>query len=331
MGILTIAGSIDLAQFWPTGASDTDTTKIRISVERGGIRYQADATAPAKKVTIYDRATRTASKSSAPFIKNGELIVRLQGLDAPEIHAKPRADVKRFGVSLAGKGVVKDYRQHQAETSTVRLTQFLRKAGKDTLPCLFESQLDHEEGPAAVLDFYGRFVGNLEVRDTALNLWILERGLAVPAVYNSMTRDETLAVLAAAKKGKQRGIVPRFTRTIPAFEPEILFREPPAEIEDEGAQRFTLPKLFRRQATWFAYRKIGAFADGFGDFLKLYDERDRIFDMRDFMTEGRASLRSQPLSSIVKDGKRMTWPAERVVFQEEASSMYVDGKRVTSW
>ena len=32
MGIFRVRGTIDIAQFWPSGESDADTTKIKIAV-----------------------------------------------------------------------------------------------------------------------------------------------------------------------------------------------------------------------------------------------------------------------------------------------------------
>ena len=48
------------------------------------------------------------------------------------------------------------------------------------------------------------------------------------------------------------------------FEPDLLYRgAADAEVQQEGTRRFIHPKLYRRQCTWWAYRKHGSFKSGF--------------------------------------------------------------------
>src|SRR5262249_45074396 len=168
-----------------------------------------------------------------------KLTVRLQGIDAPELHYQPQY-MKSLG-SLKGSGLVKKYRQHQAETATGRLGTYLSTLGLSPLPCQFFTEMIDGEGPGAAIDKYGRFVGNIIVGGVDINLEILRRGWAIVALYNSMQRSEMESCIAAWKAGVNAGdsIVRYLTKTIGAFDPALLYQPPaPAAVSPEGAHKF---------------------------------------------------------------------------------------------
>lgn len=330
MGTLGITGTIDVQQFWPDGKSDADTTKIVVDISRGAIRYRKDGTAQAKRTGVYDTAFAKVQGKRKPVVNDGRITVRLQGIDAPELHVRPKPQPS-LG-SLAGTGLSRDYRQHQAETATVRLGGFLASKGSGRLACRFYSELDHDEGPAAAIDSYGRFVGNILVGRVDVNLWLLERGLAMIALYNSMSRGEINACLSAWNNGKGTGIARYHTRQITKFDPALVVRAKGSQIVDEGAGKFILPKLFRRQCTWYAYRKAGLLRDDYQKFLQRSDERDRYFELRDILAGGLNSARSRPFSTCVERGRKLLRRPEQIVFQEDASTLYdARGRPITSW
>lgn len=330
MGTLTIAGTIDVQQFWPSGKSDADTTKIIVDVSRGGVRYREARTARARRKSVYDTAFARVQGKMKPVIKNGKITVRLQGIDAPELHVRPKPQPS-LG-SLKGTGLSRDYRQHQAETATVRLGRFLATLGSGPVACRFTSELDHDEGPAAAIDSYGRFVGNILVGAADVNLWLLEHGLAIIALYNSMSRGELNDCVTAWNKGKSRGIARHHTKQIIRFDPSLLVRPKGSQPVDEGARKFILPKLFRRQCTWYAYRKAGLSSDDFQSFLQRSDEKDRVFELNDILTGGLNSARSRAFSRCVERGKKLLCKPEQIVFQEDQSLLYDQrGRPITSW
>ena len=131
------------------------------------------------------------------------------------------------------------------------------------------------EGPGDTIDKYGRFVGNFIVGGVDINLEILRQGWAIVALYNSMQRSEMESCVTAWKAGVNAGnsIGRYLTRTIGAFEPALLYQPPATAVaSSEGTRKFIHPKLYRRQCTWWAYRKLGPFKSGFDTFLTLSEK-----------------------------------------------------------
>jgi endonuclease YncB( thermonuclease family) len=344
MATLMIDGTLDLSQFWPQGESDADTTKIVIDVTgiASPIHYQQFPNGPIVATRVYDKALVRPFGVSKPVINQGKLTVRLQGLDAPELHVQPGslAKVKWKGNalgSLAGTGQIKKYRQAQAETAVVRLAAFLASIGRSPLPCRFISNVDHEQGPADAIDKYGRFVGNIFMRPGStrpidVNLWILAEGLALVALYNSMTRDEIDACIQAwSIGGNAAGGVCRFvTKTVGRFDVKRLYRKKGSDLQDERSERFIHPKLYRRQCTWSAYKNAKRFTSGFDTFLGLSKD-DVFFETADFLNSGPLSAVQIPLDEMVAGG-RVVYSADEIVFKEGASTLFDRrGRRIQTW
>ena len=276
MGMLTIDGTLDVGQFWPQGISDADTTKVIVDVTPGSIRYQPPGQT-AQPTTKFTGAFVKLYGSKELVIKNNKLTVRLQGIDAPELHYQPQSmkGTKYKGQdlgSLRGSGLVKKYRQHQAETVTALLGQYLGTLGSSPLSCRFATQVDDEQGPAHAIDKYGRFVGDVLVNGTDINLEILRRGWAVVALYNSMHKDEIKTCVDAwnISRTAPGSVLQCLTKTIGAFNPKLVTRnEAAAALDPDGARKFIHPKLYRRQWAWWRYRKLGTFPSGYDTFLKL--------------------------------------------------------------
>jgi endonuclease YncB( thermonuclease family) len=170
MGLLVARGQLDLNQFWPSGESDGDTAHVLVK----DFAYGGKTTAAFEGATIHGK----------PVIhkNDGTVVIRWQGIDAPELH---------YGS--------KWYRQHWGEAPSVHLAAFLKDKAKGGSS--IEVQVTTRVSkPNDVFDKYGRFVGDLLLSDgTNLNYWMLENGWAFPALYNSLQDDELQAFIAAAK------------------------------------------------------------------------------------------------------------------------------------
>lgn len=343
MGELIVNGTLDLTQFWPAGESDADTAKIIVEVAPGAIRYRPDG-GKLKATNVYDRAFVKTFGKREPVIKDRKLTVRLQGIDAPELHLQPQSMNKtvfkghELG-SLKGSGLVKRYRQHQAETATARLCSYLRTLGASPLPCRFVSHVIDAEGPGDVIDKYGRFVGDIFVGRTRkmnidVNLEILRRGWAVIALYNSMQRDEIGDCLKAWKAGihAKDPIVQYMTGVIGAFDPGLLYRRGKnVQVQPEGAKKFIHPKLYRRQCTWWAYHTKGTFSSGFDTFLQMAKD-DVFYELDAFLRDAAYVAVQIPLADMVKNGKKVIRGADEVVFKEAPSTLYdAKGKKLVAW
>jgi endonuclease YncB( thermonuclease family) len=329
MGMLTINGTVDLSQFWPTGGSDADTTKIILSVGANSFIYTS-AAGTKRKTKVYLKAQYDDRGTLKPLLRNGNtVIVRLQGIDAPELHFRPTA-IK--GKKLAGTGLIKDYRQHQGETATVRLAKFLKSFGASTLKCQFVTQLDDSKGPAEAVDKYGRFVGNIVLSDgTDVNLWILRNGLAVVALYNSMLDTEIHDCIKAGDGGKtaKSSITKYFTQGITPFEPKIEYQRPTKakapSVKPEGESTFIFPKLFRRQTNWWANKRAGNISGNFAKFIADNSSSDYLFDTKDFLQSGHFSATPRLFSEFLVNNALSVAPKD-MVFKEAPSTLYRQGK-----
>src|SRR5687767_13501090 len=90
-GLLELTGHIDLSQLWPAGTSDADTSKIRVTTTGNAFRFRSGPDARWKVTHAFDNATVKGRTSKAPIDKQGRVTVRLQGIDAPELHYRPPA------------------------------------------------------------------------------------------------------------------------------------------------------------------------------------------------------------------------------------------------
>ncbi len=341
MGIVTARGQIDIAQFWPDGLSDADTANILVDISKGGMFYKPDGgrernVTQRYKTAVAGQQKNAANLANATLIKDGKIKVRLQGIDAPELHYRPQSDTKiaaKLGVpgaKLGGTGIIKDYRQRQAETSVVKLREFLLTLGTTTVKCEFVSRVDDSEGPGDVVDKYGRFVGDILVgpRRVNLNHWILAQGLAVVSLYNSMTNAEVSAYVSHGKKGKSRGAARYFSKTVVPFNSTLLLRRGgPVQSERDG--QFLHPKLYRRQTTWWAYKQVAGVTLSFAKALAAMG--GNIYDVDDFLAVGRRFAQAMPLATMI-NANRIALSPESIVLHEDAGDIFDLRKiKITAW
>ncbi len=165
MGLLQVTGKIDLKQFWPNGESDADTTKVIVETEKDAFKFQPSLDQPFTVTQVFEDAKVIGSATKQAIDKKGRISVRLQGIDAPELHYSPTPISRKKKVTDEQRDRFKelneDYRQYLGETATVELHNFLSQSGNDSLPCLVTSVVSE---PNEVFDTYARFVGDLVVQ-----------------------------------------------------------------------------------------------------------------------------------------------------------------------
>src|SRR5687767_3434221 len=93
-GLLQAIGTIDLGQFWPHGTSDADTTKILVSLTGNGFRFRPQPGAPFAVTHVFDGAKVRGKTTKQVLDAKGRVTVRLQGIDAPELHYMPQSVLK---------------------------------------------------------------------------------------------------------------------------------------------------------------------------------------------------------------------------------------------
>jgi endonuclease YncB( thermonuclease family) len=323
-GLLRIRGVVDLTQFWPNGSSDADTSKVKVNVGPGSFAFAADGK-KFKATHALDKAIVIGASKKPVIDAQSRVTVRLQGIDAPELHykapalRKSRLEVtpdKRAAYNAENKT---ERRQYWGETATLALAQKLSTYGAGAIRCEVCSYVDH---PYELMDTYGRVVGNLHVGrrfGLDLNRWLTEQGWVFPAFYSSMSEAEIQTLLAAAAKGRRQGRVwSTLSDDTSKWKPKLVYRKggPIDTANDQGA--LILPKLFRRQVAYRMELHAKVFKGSFAEFLTA--RPDECYLTSEFLDEGLHAAPTHRLAEFMK-GKRFLKSPEDLVFREKFSSV----------
>jgi endonuclease YncB( thermonuclease family) len=350
MGTLRIKGSIDLNQFWPKGSSDADTTKMKIvlTIDENSFAYRPSGKTKFTVTKAFNDAISKGQGSKAVINTNKQtglqtITIRLQGVDAPELHYKaaPLKNSSEITTALRKKfnDLNDERRQPFGESATVALELFLKPFAntKNVVTATFESEVDH---PFEVIDTYGRFVGNIHVRSHDINIWLVENGWGFPAFYTSMSSAEISTFLTAWKKGKVKTgrLGKNYSKNASLFDWNLLY-EPanslPADFkfnsgDDKG--KVLIPKLFRRQVAWQVQKKAGIIpaSTNFHGYLKKTP--DQLILLTDFLKDGVHSGKVVALHDFVTAENQITKKPEDFVFKEKPSDLVNSkGKKITNW
>jgi endonuclease YncB( thermonuclease family) len=334
-GVLRVKGTIDLAQFWPDGESDADTTKIKVEVGANSFSFAADGKT-FKKTQVYFGAVVRGTSSDPVIDKQGRITVRLQGIDAPELHYRAGALKQSSGVWKAKRKKFNELnktsrRQFWAETATVALCKKLKTFGNNgTLKCEMRSLIDK---PAEVIDTYGRFVGNIFVGagfKTDINVWLATEGWVYPTYYSSMSVEEIAALDAAAKKGKtKKRTWKNYSKAVNKFDKKLVFRKhgPIDAAKDKGP--VLMPKIYRRQVSYQMQKGAGISVGTFAEFLGK--SPDRCFLTKEFVEQTIHTAEPRSLHDFIKATKFTLEPQE-LVFKEKFSDLRrPNGSKITDF
>lgn len=338
MGLLRIKGTIDLSQFWPTGKSgnvlsDADTVHVQVTPATSFI-FDGNVTRAFDFAWIKTRKNKDGSRSPIYVIvsqatSNAHIKVRLQGIDAPELHY--RVDQKKVEV-----------RQNWGKRAAFELRKFLKsRATGTTIDCHVETVV---KSPADVFDMHGRLVGDIMIADgntiLDVNHWLVEKGWAFPAHYNSAQFGEIDAInsrWAIGQKGFKKSIVKRASDDMYGL-PAGKGGDNPADAKtDKGHVAF--PKMFRR-LVGFTENPNGTTT--LSEFLALpANKGDLVIDLAVFKTLTPAQ-RADPtkansgvpiikLKTLVTSGNRLGPKPETLVFIEKPAVLKNSTGLVTSW
>ncbi len=298
--LFILRGWFSVRQFFPSGNSDADTVKVKIAT--AAMRTEAG------EKNIYgelDDAYAVQLENGKTYhdkvLSSGAVTVRLQHIDAPELHY------------VLGKT---KFRQPRGVSSARRVMEGLTWHASDWIPCEVVTQVNH---PSEAFDCYGRLVGDILYGDERrnLNLQILESGLALPSLYDSASLDERAAARAAARRGRKAfdTIWNDYTAAL-SFDPALVL-DPHDCGHDDDHGPVVLPKLFRRLAQ--CYTETGATdMPGFLAWLRVSSERVMI----ERPGEPAHSLPLADILALGADGSlRLTVEPEALVCLERASTM----------
>jgi endonuclease YncB( thermonuclease family) len=339
MGTLRIKGTIDVAQFWPTGNSDADTTQLEINVGANSFEY-AENDLTFKRTNVYKKAIVTGKGGKKPAIKYStrkdrySINVRLQGVDAPELHYKapplPGSAVSQ-GVREKYNSINEDFCQPFGENAAYALGHYLtnKADGDGIVDAVFVSKNINE--PADALDTFGRFVGNILVGRVDINLWLAREGWVTPTFYGSMSEGEIKAVVVACRAGsrKQRALA-NISYDCSHFEKDrILRRRITDYVAGSDAGPVLVPKFFRRVVNYRINRGAGIFKGSFFKFIQENAKHDTFMKLDEFLEHGTETADQHRIEDFLED-TTFTLKIDKVVFKEGSSTLKNEaGKKIT--
>lgn len=311
MAKVEIRGRLAVDQFWPRGSSDADTVIVDVD------KVLIDGAVS----TVFDGAFVLDHGKRKEVLGNGKLRVRLEGIDAPELHY-PTTETG----TLVGKNAA--YRQARAQLATTMLAEQLGGGGSLTARVTSEA-----ETPSDVFDVYGRMVGEVVANVAGpgtlhVNTALLESGAALPAIYTSMGRTDAKRYLklAADARSSRRGLWRWYTSEL--FLDETMHHVKAPAGDDVGP--FVFPKMFRRLAV---HEVLTGQVRGFKSWLR--DRRDYVRPMSSWLEQGEAGAQNEDLADYVSDDSskpRFLAEPHELVFIEKAGVTYSkDGEPLHAW
>jgi endonuclease YncB( thermonuclease family) len=335
MGTLRINGKIRIAQFWPQGSADADTTQLEFDVTKTSFEFAEDDV-NFEETSVYNESFVSGRGGKKKVIKevkkdnSQKISIRLQGIDAPELHYKapPLKRSPEITDKLREKynQINEDRRQAFGEAAAFALGRYLQSKtnGSQThVNATFISRNIFE--PADALDTYGRFVGNIIVSNIDINLWLAREGWVIPTFYTSMSQQEITDILEACRKGrsKRRAWGGSVTYDCDLFKWDMVYRSPKEVDEFEaGSDKGDLlvPKLFRRVTNFRIERKAGLFS---GSFLKFIEEKargDAFHDLDEFIEHGEFSTPYR-LNDFLNRQNEFKREIDEIIFREGPSTL----------
>jgi endonuclease YncB( thermonuclease family) len=326
--MLKFYGIIELSQFWPNsvekegkiiyGQSDADTIKVLIE-KKEGFLVQRHPYASGEKTKVFNNVLISGKINKAPVDAKGQVTVRLQGIDAPELHYKP------------GKKGAKILGQHFGQTAVVELHRFLSKFSMNgKVECVVKSFL---EKPEDAFDCYGRFVGDvIIIKDGReifnINHQLAEAGLVYPSYYSSMTNGEIRAIQFMVKSAiskKHNLWEHHYARKMETVEEISLEYKTGKNVRYSPTRDKKLPvympKIFRRLYEFETSKKYKSFKT----FLANLKPQDRCYPIEDFFKDGRKEGNLMSFSDFFNSNGDILFKPWEIVF-EEADSKLIDAK-----
>ena len=338
-GTLEVIGNLSVDQFWPEGSSDADTVNIIVDVTDDSFRFQPHDDAPLRPTRFYRGATVVGRQRKAPVNASNKMTIRLQGLDAPELHYRPSPLSRSEKQSASSaqlqsfKNANHSYRQFLGATAAKALHDFVRRAGADTIACRV---VTHVDKPNEVFDTYARFVGDIEITIAGagvnVNRWLVENGWAFPGFYVSMNDDEITGLidLAAAARRARKGIWRHYSRTIHPFDFTLLQpKKGQIEVLDNDKGPVLFPKLFRRQTSWAVRKKAKIFSGTLQRFLE--GQSDPCFETSDFLENGLTSATPHNFVDFVGRDRTTFDPADLVFSEAKSQIIDASGQPITDF
>ncbi|MBX7045658.1 MAG: thermonuclease family protein [Ignavibacteria bacterium] len=242
MGKLIGYGTLDLNQFWPfnkTSTLDSDGDTATIILNKEEFEFTSDSGTTKKTSVLFKAGMNVTNKSGEKkfklHIKDKKVKVRFQGIDAPELH---------YG---------QEYMQRMGGTASYELHNFIKNStGQNSgkIPCKLFTQ--NVNKPNDVFDKYGRFVGDILIRNNKgveidLNHWMVENGYAFPTYYNKMLQSEIEKFNSLLKNAAGKNIWKYYSDVLKAMDKSLVHHKSDSYNAKQDKQKpVIIPKMFRR-------------------------------------------------------------------------------------
>ena len=183
-GQLTVAGTIDISQFWPSTkggtSSDGDTIHLKVDPQSSFLFSASPKTKPKVTKAFIGAFVVDGTKKPKVITAKNEIKIRLQGIDTPELHYPVIAKRDPSKKKAAATEFRQPYGASAASALHDHLKGFIGATGGTLIHAIFVTRVDHLRN---AIDSHGRFVGDILVGTSAtksINTWLVEQGWAYP-------------------------------------------------------------------------------------------------------------------------------------------------------
>jgi endonuclease YncB( thermonuclease family) len=354
-GIIKISGKIYFGQFFGEkveidgrsvwGGSDADTCKLTLN--SNPIKFQSSPDSSWQddiklfdNAFSYDEETGKRIKIISADIDNSKIIkIRLQGLDAPELHYRASKGTNflyddKLPLFNSLKEVF-DLRQVFGAKAASKLVGFLKdySANEKFVNAYAVSSIDE---PSQLIDKFGRAICDVYVYNEDenisinINQWLVREGWAFPDFYDSMSNDEitTLRKLGNDARNQKAGMRNFLSNNLLDLDYNMLLdKENSKQIIDNENGELNLPKFFRKQVDW---KILGNSGSKFKNLKKFISDRKTICYKVDEFIEKRNNAKIYQLSDFIgEDGVISVGPGDLVNIEGE--SVLETPNIITNW
>jgi endonuclease YncB( thermonuclease family) len=342
-GSIKITGKINFSQFFGEktgdqkpvwGVSDADTCKLILNSNSIKFRKSADSLWQENirlfdNAFSYDEETGRRIRIIGTDSENLKFIkIRLQGLDAPELHYKAnKGNTFLFENQLLSFNILKeafDFRQFYGAQAASKLVGFLKDYSADQ-KFINAYAISSIDTPSELFDKFGRAVCDLyvyndnEENGININQWLVREGWAFPDFYDSMSNEEitTLRKLGKDAENGNAGMRPHLSEKLLDLNYNVLFdKENAKQILDNENGKLNLPKFFRKQVDWKILGNSGYKVKDLKQFMS--SRKDACYLIDEFL-EKRHSASKHQLAEFIEDNGTITvGPGQLVNIESES-------------
>ena len=342
-GTIKITGKIIFSQFFGEktgdekpvwGVSDADTCKLILDSK--SIKFRTSPKSSWQEnirlfdnAFSYDEETGKRIKIIGMDYENSKFIkIRLQGLDAPELHYKAsKGNTFLYDNQLSlfnGLKETFEFRQVYGAQAASKLIGFLKDYSADE-KFINAYAISSIDTPSQLFDKFGRAICDIYVYNDNennginINQWLVREGWAFPDFYDSMSNEEitTLRKLGNDANNEKAGMRPYFSDKIVDLNYNLLFdKENAKQILDNENGKLNLPKFFRKQVDWKILGNSGYKVKNLKQFIS--SRKDTCYLIDEFLEKRRCARIHQLSEFISEDGIITVKPGDLVNIESDS-------------